>query len=131
MIFVSENPTKQAAVRGFLGSCPNCGQGRLFRAYLKPVEVCRDCGEALGHVRADDGPAWLTVMVVGHIMVALLLTVRAAVLMPLWASLPLFGGITTALVLALLPRAKGAFIGLIWSMNSPGSERDAPKPELP
>ena len=131
MIFVSENPTKQAAVRGFLGCCPHCGVGRLFRAYLTPVEACGACGEALGHVRADDGPAWLTVMVVGHIMVALLLTVRAAVLMPLWASLPLFGGIATALVLVLLPRAKGVFIGLIWSMNSPGSEPNAPEPELP
>ena len=55
--------------RGACARCPNCGRGRLFRAYLKPVETCAECHESLKHIRADDGPAWLTILVVGHIVV--------------------------------------------------------------
>src|SRR5688572_1409768 len=59
--------------RGACARCPNCGRGRLFRAYLKPVESCAECHESLKHIRADDGPAWLTILVVGHIVGALAL----------------------------------------------------------
>ena len=43
-------------LRGFLGRCPKCGEGRLFRSYLKVVEECKSCGEKYGHFRADDAP---------------------------------------------------------------------------
>jgi uncharacterized protein (DUF983 family) len=26
--------------RGFIGRCPHCGKGRMFRAYLKVVDRC-------------------------------------------------------------------------------------------
>ena len=118
MVFTSENPTKQAAIRGFLQRCPACGKGHLFRAYLKQVDACSDCGEAVGHIRADDGPAWLTVMVVGHIVVALMMLANVVLFMPLWISLTGFVALSGAMVLGLLQRAKGIFIGMIWSMNA-------------
>jgi uncharacterized protein (DUF983 family) len=128
MVYVHESPLKQAAVRGLMQRCPCCGEGKLFRAYLKPIDSCASCGEPLGHIRADDGPAWLTVMVVGHISVALLLAFASTTIAaPLWLSLTLFCGLSAVLVLALLPRAKGMFIGAIWQMGAPGSER-APAP---
>ena len=55
-----------AVLRGLRGRCPHCGQGHLFRAYLKPVDACSVCHEPLKHIRADDGPAWLTILIVGH-----------------------------------------------------------------
>ncbi|HWA29634.1 MAG TPA: DUF983 domain-containing protein, partial [Rhizomicrobium sp.] len=98
--------------------CPNCGEGHLFRAYLKQVDQCGHCGEALGDIRADDGPAWLTVMITGHVVVALMLMANAVLFMPLWLSVSGFVALSGAMVLGLLQRAKGAFIGLIWSMNA-------------
>jgi len=132
MVYTNESPLKQAAVRGLMERCPRCGEGKLFRAYLKPVEACASCGEAFGHIRADDGPAWLTVMVVGHIAVGLLLTLESTTLAaPLWLSLALFCGLSAVMVMALLPRAKGLFIGAIWQMGAPGSERtSAPVVEI-
>src|SRR5471032_3650243 len=62
-------------IRTAVGRCPNCGEGRLFASYLKPVERCSVCGEPLGHIRADDGPAWLTILLVGHILAPFLLAV--------------------------------------------------------
>ncbi len=125
MTYTSENPTKQAFVRGLLERCPHCGKGKLFRAYLKQVDCCADCGERFADIRADDGPAWLTVMVVGHIVVALMLSLEATRTLPLWLSISLFTTLSGALVLALLQRAKGAFIGAIWAMKAPGSEAAA------
>jgi uncharacterized protein (DUF983 family) len=126
MRFQSENPTKQAMIRGFFERCPNCGKGHLFRSYLKQVDACADCGEAYGHIRADDGPAWLTVMVTGHVVVALMMSVEALLTMPLWASISTFCVLSAGMVLGLLQRAKGIFIGLIWQMKASEAVRVTP-----
>jgi uncharacterized protein (DUF983 family) len=111
-----------AVFRGLRYRCPNCGRGRLFRSYLKPVETCQDCAENLGRIRADDGPAWLTVLVTGHVTVGAALTVEMVHPIPVVASMAIFGGLTLAMALALLPRAKGVFIGAIWAMNATGED---------
>jgi len=111
-----------AIARGFSGRCPNCGAGRLFRAYLKPVDCCSACGEPLGHIRADDGPAWLTILITGHIVVGAALTVEMLSPLPVWESAAGFSALALVLVLALLPKAKGFFIGTIWATQATGSE---------
>jgi uncharacterized protein (DUF983 family) len=108
----------RSMLRGLKGRCPACGEGKLFRTYLKQVESCAACGEAFGHIRADDGPAWLTVMVTGHVIVALMMSVEALLTMPLWISVSLFSTLSGAMVLGLLQRAKGIFIGLIWQTQA-------------
>jgi uncharacterized protein (DUF983 family) len=122
MVYHHENPTRQAFVRGLMQRCPNCGKGHLFRAYLKQVDACADCGEKFSDIRADDGPAWATVMVVGHIVVALLLIVESTITLPIWLSISGFIVLSLVLVLALLQRAKGAFIGMIWAMGATGDD---------
>jgi uncharacterized protein (DUF983 family) len=108
--------------RGARSRCPNCGGSPLFRAYLKPVDACARCKEVFKHIRADDGPAWLTILIVGHIVVGLALTVEIYAPMPVVTSIALFCGLSLAMILWLLPRAKGVFIGAIWAMKAPGSE---------
>jgi uncharacterized protein (DUF983 family) len=108
--------------RGALSCCPNCGQGRLFRSYLKQVDACAECAEPFKHIRADDGPAWLTILIVGHIVVGAALTVEMYAPLPVWTSVALFCGLSLVMALLLLPRAKGVFIGAIWAMKAPGSE---------
>lgn len=113
-----------AAWRGALGRCPHCGKGRLFRSYLKPVDACSDCGEALGHIRADDGPAWLTIMVVGHVVVFAALGVEAERTWPDWVSMTLWPALALILSLAVLPCAKGIFIGALWATKAEGAQAD-------
>jgi uncharacterized protein (DUF983 family) len=108
--------------RGALACCPNCGRSPLFGSYLKQVDSCAHCHEVFKHIRADDGPAWLTILVVGHIVVGTALIVEIYAPMPVWASIVVFCGLSLALILSLLPRAKGIFIGAIWAMKAPGSE---------
>ncbi len=111
------------AIRAFIGRCPQCGDGRLFARYLKPVEHCAQCDERFGHIRADDGPAWLTILIVGHILGPVLLSVIPGTTWPDWVSMLVWPGIALLLSLLILPRAKGIFIGLIWRTKCVGAER--------
>jgi uncharacterized protein (DUF983 family) len=100
--------------RGLRQRCPHCGQGALFRRYLKPVESCAVCGETFAEIRADDFPPYLTILIVGHIVVPLMLAAdRAGV--SLEAQMAIWLPVTLVLTLALLPRVKGGIIGLMWS----------------
>lgn len=102
------------ARRALAGRCPRCGQGKLFQSYLKTVDTCTDCGESYGHIRADDGPAWLTILLVGHIIVPLVLEVEKDATWPMWVPMVLWPGLALLLALVLLPLAKGLFITLLW-----------------
>lgn len=110
-------PDKWTAVkRGFSLRCPSCGRGILFRAYLKLSDHCATCGEVLGDIRADDGPAWATILVAGHIMVPFfLLAVRADA--PDWIIFGVLMPATVALTGVLLPRLKGVFAAFLWSLD--------------
>jgi len=104
--------------RGAASRCPHCGQGRLFAGYLKQVDRCPACGENYSEIRADDGPAWLTILIVGHIVVAAVLIEESLGLWPVWLSMSVFPLLAVALSLLLLPVAKGAFIGMIWATKA-------------
>jgi uncharacterized protein (DUF983 family) len=112
-----------AALRGLTGRCPNCGKGHLFSSYLKQVLNCANCNDALGHIRADDGPAWLTIVIVGHILAPVMLFVVPAALWPEWVTLMFLPLLALALALLILPRAKGVFIAAIWRTGCIGSEK--------
>ena len=111
--------------RGLRFRCPKCGQGRIFRAYLKQADMCDQCGEPLGAIRADDGPAWLTVLSLGPFLVAITFFVSFGHF-PLWAALPMAAIAVTGAVLLLLPRIKGAFIAALWvsGLDSGAGEAD-------
>ncbi|MCJ7599730.1 MAG: DUF983 domain-containing protein, partial [Methyloceanibacter sp.] len=66
---VGPRSVSAAIQRGLLLRCPACGQGRMFRRYLKVADQCPSCGEALHHHRADDAPPYFTIAIVGHIVV--------------------------------------------------------------
>ena len=110
--------------RGACARCPNCGRGRLFRAYLKPVESCAECHESLKHIRADDGPAWLTILVVGHIVGALALHQEMTAPLPVGTSIAIFLALSAVMIAWFLPRAKGMFVGAIWAMDATGIDKN-------
>lgn len=106
----------RAMTRGFRLRCPLCGRGALFRSYLKLSDRCANCGEVLGDIRADDGPAWATILVAGHVMVPFfLIAVRADA--PNWVLFGVLMPATVVLIAVLLPRIKGVFAALLWSLN--------------
>lgn len=112
----------EIAWRALRCRCPACGQGKLLAGYVKPIEACTVCGERFGHIRADDGPAWLTILLVGHVVVSLILIFEPNVDWPQWLSTIVWLAVAIAATLWVLPRAKCFFIGAIWRSGAPGSE---------
>ena len=109
---------KTGLLRGALGRCPNCGKGHLFRAYLKVQPTCEVCGHDLDHYRADDGPAYFTILLVGHLVILPMLFSKALIWGdPLTVTLSV-SAVLIATTLVVLPRVKGAFIGSMWAMGA-------------
>lgn len=117
---LSPRPTQQAMLRGLALRCPACGDGHLFTSYLKVADTCPSCSEGLHHQRADDAPAYFTMFIVGHIVVAGVMYVEKAYAPELWVHALLWTPLILGLSLALLPRVKGAMIGLQWALRMHG-----------
>jgi uncharacterized protein (DUF983 family) len=92
----------------------------MLRGYLKVRESCPVCGEALHHQRADDGPAYLTILIVGHLMAPLILWVFVRYRPDALVLATVFSIGTIALSLYLLPRIKGALVGIQWAKRMHG-----------
>lgn len=110
-----ERPVWPALRRGWRRKCPNCGSGPLLKGYLKVRDHCPVCREELHHHRADDGPAYLTILIVGHLMAPSLLMVFTAFQPEPLVLFTCFAIGTVALSLYLLPRLKGALVGFQWA----------------
>ncbi len=105
-----------AIARGFRNRCPHCGKGQLLRGYVTPTGDCTACNERLARYQTADFAPYLVTFAIGLLF------------MPttLWLSLHGFatGATVTVLVvsaltiaLVLLPRMKGAAIGLLWALD--------------
>ncbi len=114
-------PKKTAMIRGVKGVCPNCAKAPLFKSYLKAVEGCGSCDMKWSTVRADDGPAWATMLIVGHLLAPVLHYLIFKPSLPVWAPMTILMGLALGLSLIILPRMKGLFIALIWVTKAPTS----------
>ena len=115
-----DRPLKPALLRGYRRRCPNCGKGRIFDGYLKVNDSCSECGQDLHHHRADDGPPWLTMLVVGHLMAPLLHIVFVRFRPEPIVLFTIFAIGCVSLSLYLLPRLKGLLIAFQWSRRMYG-----------
>jgi len=113
-------PVGRAMKLGFRNRCPQCGEAPLFRAYLKPVDTCAHCGAEMHHHRADDLPAYLVAIVVGHIMVGGWLMTESVWHLATWQHLAIWAPLATLAALLLLQPFKGAIIGLQWANRMHG-----------
>ncbi len=120
-------PEKRAvwpAIRkGFRGRCPNCGEGKVFQAFLKVAPTCNVCGEDFSGHRADDLPPYITIVIVGHVVVTAILYVFGRWEWPTSVHLAVWLPLTLIMSLALLQPIKGAVVGLQWALRMHGFER--------
>nr|WP_068432846.1 DUF983 domain-containing protein [Magnetospirillum sp. XM-1]CUW39028.1 conserved protein of unknown function\ len=115
-------PILQSIWRGARQLCPRCGVGGSMEGYLGVRAVCPHCGERLGHIKADDGPAYFTMLIAGHIMVPLVLAAEQAWHPPLELQMAVAVSGLGLLIWRLLPRVKGAVVGLMWAHGLKGDE---------
>jgi uncharacterized protein (DUF983 family) len=112
----------QAVWRGFRCRCPKCGRGHLFGKYLRVADHCEECGEEFHHHRADDFPAYLVIIVVGHVIVPAILAVETAYSPAYWLHFLIWLPLTLVSSLGLLQPMKGAIVGLQWQTGMHGFE---------
>ena len=112
------SPALIAVLRGLRGRCPECGRGKLFAGYLKQAPACTACGAATGEIAAEDGPPWLTVLMLGPLLAALTFISARQEGWPLWMRLGGLGAFAILAVLVMLPRVKGGLIGVLWGMRA-------------
>ena len=103
--------------RGFIGACPSCGKGRIFWRYLKVSPHCAVCGQDLDRYPSDDGPAYFTILLVAQLVIAPLLLFPVIWKTPVAIIVPATLIPLLVLMLVLLPRIKGATIGLLYALD--------------
>lgn len=112
-----QHPLWRSIRRGLAERCPQCAKGRVFGRYLKVQPHCEACGHELALYPADDGPAYLTILLVGHLIIGPML------LFPIvWESdprivVPIALSTLTVVTLSALPRIKGGWIGMMYALG--------------
>lgn len=115
-----ERNWKQAMLRGAKGCCPACGTGKMFASFLKVKPVCDSCGLRLDAHRADDMPPYITMFIVGHVIVSANLFFEQAADWPMLWHMILWPVLTVVLSLAIMQPVKGALIAYQWALGMHG-----------
>lgn len=101
--------------RGLGGRCPHCGEGRLFSRFLKVRERCDACGADNTVYPSDDAPPYLTLLLVGHLVLPFMFWMDRAWAPAMWVMFAIWLPLIAALTLAVLPVLKGAVVGFAWA----------------
>ncbi|HID66906.1 MAG TPA: DUF983 domain-containing protein [Roseibacterium sp.] len=117
---LEERPTWPAVRKGLAHRCPSCGKGALYEKYLTLRKECDVCGLDLSRARADDGPAYLSILVTAHVMGMSQLLVFELYQPGPWVMAVSFGIGVVVMALALLPRFKGLMVGVQWAKRMHG-----------
>jgi uncharacterized protein (DUF983 family) len=118
-----------AAARGLRCRCPRCGEGPLFARWLQVEPACPACGQDWSHQRADDFPAYIAILITGHLLAPVMIMLALDYdLSPLGMALILFPS-AIAMMLGLLQPAKGWVVALQWWHGMHGFVRERPAPD--
>jgi uncharacterized protein (DUF983 family) len=124
-VVMSNSTVVTGLLRGLSGHCPNCGKGPLLHAYLKVTSPCPACGHDNAQYPSDDAPPYFTILLVGHLVVAPMLLLPFIWAWPTAVLVSAALGLVLTASLVLLPRVKGAVIGLQWAIHEGDSASHA------
>jgi uncharacterized protein (DUF983 family) len=114
----------EAIIRGARGSCPRCGQAKLFLRFLKPVRHCSHCRQDWTPQQADDFPAYVSILLTGHLMAPVIIALVRDAQLSLGALVAIILPLAIILMIALLQPAKGAIIAVQWWFGMHGFQRE-------
>lgn len=105
---------RSALMRGLRGCCPRCGEGALFRKWLKPHHACPHCALDLTPQQADDFPAYISIFVTGHLVGPIIIMLALEYALSSWQIAAILLPTATAMMLAMLQPVKGGVIAAQW-----------------
>ena len=119
---------RDAAWRGIRGKCPRCGEGALFARWLKPHGNCPACAQDWSHQRADDFPAYISILLTGHLLAPFIIALVSDFALGTGALIAIIVPTALMLMLGLLQPAKGAVIAAQWWHGLHGFVRERRTP---
>jgi uncharacterized protein (DUF983 family) len=99
-------PQQSSVSVGLKQRCPRCGEGKLYKRFLKVAEKCDRCDLDFSEIDSGDGPAVFIIMIAGFIIVGLVLYVEVVYRPDYWVHLVLWLPLSVLLPLVLLPVLK-------------------------
>ncbi len=116
--------TGQIIRLGARGRCPRCGQGKLFKGYLKVADRCSVCDLLFAGHDTGDGPVVPLMLLIGGVIVGLALWLELSMQPPVWVHMAIWLPAVVISTLATLPVLKGINIALQHRYRS--TEEDTP-----
>jgi uncharacterized protein (DUF983 family) len=116
-----------ALLRGVRNRCPKCQEAKLFPRFLKPMALCPHCRQDWTHQRADDFPAYVSILLTGHLMAPIIIALVRDAELSMAALIAIILPLAMVLMIGLLQPAKGAIIGLQWWLGIHGFEKERPE----
>ena len=113
-----------AALRGAQNRCPRCNEAKLFLRFLKPIPLCQHCGQDWRHQCTDDFPAYLSILLTGHLMAPLIIALAKNTNLSMPALVAIILPLAMILTIGLLQPAKGAIIAVQWWFGMHGFKRE-------
>jgi len=113
----------EAVKRGVLGRCPRCGGRKLFLRFLKPIARCDMCGQDWTHQQADDFPAYVSILLTGHILAPLIIALVKDAGLSVGVLMAIIVPLALVMMIGMLQPAKGAIIALQWWFSMHGFRR--------
>ena len=92
----------------------------------KTADSCSHCGQDFTPQRADDLPAYLVIVIVGHIVVPTALFIEINYSPPVPLQLAIYLPVTFFASLALLQPVKGTVVALQWALRMHGFDENPP-----
>jgi uncharacterized protein (DUF983 family) len=72
---------------GWEGRCPRCGEGHMFKSWLKVTDKCEACGLDYRFAAPDDGPAFFSLCIIAFPLTFLVVWLQVAFAPPVWVHL--------------------------------------------
>ncbi|TZG29049.1 DUF983 domain-containing protein [Sphingomonas montanisoli] len=123
MTEAAERPLVPALILGLKGRCPSCGEAPLFGRFLRPLPECPSCGQDWTPQRADDLPAYIVVLTVGHVLAPFICAMNLSYDVSMLVQMILWPGLALVMSLAMIQPVKGAVIALQWARHMHGFGR--------
>lgn len=124
---------KSPILNGLRLRCGQCGEGRLFSAYLKLNEACPVCGRDMRAADTADGPAFFVGFGVLIVTAPFLFLVPMSPLALIWKVVAILAlaGVITGLSMWLLPVAKAILLNLQLHHSAGQAQFERPPPPGP
>jgi uncharacterized protein (DUF983 family) len=107
-----------ALLRGAMGRCPKCGEGKLFFRYLKLSPQCLACQADFRMADIGDGAAVFVIMLVGALVVPIGMVMQLGFGVSTGVTIGAMGALTLVFSAALLPIAKGVLFAAQWAYKT-------------